>query len=70
MKIISVIDDEDIIKKILKHLGLWEIKARPPPKPRHAVERTETHIDDSFSPLPASDNYLYVGPEYPEIYSP
>jgi len=32
MKVISVIEDEEIIKKILKHLGLWEIKARPPPR--------------------------------------
>jgi hypothetical protein len=31
MKIISVIEDEEIIKKILSHLGLWEVKARPPP---------------------------------------
>ena len=70
MKIISVIDDEEIIKKILKHLGLWVTKARPPPKPRHALERTETFIDDSISQLPASDNYLYVDPEYQEINPP
>jgi hypothetical protein len=31
MKVISVIDDEDVIKKILKHLALWEIKQRSPP---------------------------------------
>ena len=67
MKIISVIDDENIIKKILKHLGLWEIKARPPPKSGHVAERTETLIDDLFSQLPASDNYLYVDPVNTEI---
>jgi predicted Zn-dependent peptidase len=32
MKIISFIEDEEVIKKILKHFGLWEVKARPPPK--------------------------------------
>jgi len=32
MRIIAFIDDEDVIKKILKHLGLWDQKARPPPK--------------------------------------
>ncbi|HPJ66524.1 MAG TPA: transposase [Desulfobacteraceae bacterium] len=32
MKVISVIENEDVIKKILKHLGLWEKGARPPPK--------------------------------------
>jgi hypothetical protein len=40
MKIISFIEREELIKKILKHLGLWEVKSvstelaevRPPPK--------------------------------------
>jgi len=32
MKIISFIEREEIIEKILKHLGLWLIKKRPPPK--------------------------------------
>jgi hypothetical protein len=32
MKVISVIEDQDVIKKILKHLGLWEVKPRPPPR--------------------------------------
>ena len=31
MKILSFIEDPEIVKKILKHLGLWEVKARPPP---------------------------------------
>jgi hypothetical protein len=26
MKVIKVIEDENVIKKILKHLGLWEVK--------------------------------------------
>ena len=29
MRVISVIEQPEIIKKILKHLGLWEMKARP-----------------------------------------
>ena len=70
MKIISVIDDEDIIKRILKHLSLWDSKPRPPPKPKDVSKKSETVIDDSFSQLPVSDNYLYVDPQYPEIYSP
>jgi len=32
MKILSFIKDDEIIKKILKYLGLWEVKARPPAK--------------------------------------
>ena len=29
---ISFIEDEEVISKILKHLGLWEVKQRPPPR--------------------------------------
>jgi hypothetical protein len=32
MKIIRVIENEKVIKKILKHLGLWDIKSGPLPK--------------------------------------
>ena len=28
MRVISFIENEDVIKKIFKHLGLWEIKRR------------------------------------------
>ena len=30
--VISMIEDKEVIKKILKHLGLWKIKAGTPPK--------------------------------------
>jgi len=30
MRIIALIEDEEVIEKILKHLGLWEVKASPP----------------------------------------
>ena len=67
MRILAFIEDEEVIKKILKHLGLWEIKARPPPK---ATGKTQDyHLDDSTSQLPASDKWLYVDPEYPDVYS-
>ena len=66
MKVISVIEDQDVIKKILKHLGLWEVQPRPPPRmaktqPLH----TEPHIDYSDSQVPPSDHGFYVDPEYP-----
>ena len=32
MRFIAFIEDEEVIKKILKHFGLWEVKAPPPPK--------------------------------------
>ncbi len=31
MRIISLIDDAKIIKKIFKHLDLWDVKRKPPP---------------------------------------
>jgi hypothetical protein len=64
MKVISIIEDEEVIKKILKHLGLWEVKARPPPKAIGSTKVPEYSIDDSVSQLPLSDNWLYVDPQY------
>jgi hypothetical protein len=29
MKVISSIEDEELTEKILKHLGFWDVKARP-----------------------------------------
>ena len=77
MKVISVIDDEEVIKKILKYLGLWELnppyfwraKARPPPKATWLPKTLEYHIDYSDSQLPVSDKWLYVDPEYTEAYA-
>jgi hypothetical protein len=68
--LISVIEDEEVIKKILKHLGLWEIKTRPPPR-ANALPKHEPFIDHSDSQLPVlarrlsggSDKWLYVDPE-------
>jgi len=77
MRIISFIEDQDFIKKILKHIGLWDVKARPPPR-ANALPKYELYIDYSASKLPVSDNlsrasssneWLYVDPEYPETYT-
>jgi len=48
MRVISVIEQPEIIKKILKHLGLWEVKARPPPKT--SAPQQNVHIDKSARP--------------------
>ncbi len=32
MKIISFIEDLDVIEKILRHLGLWDIRIHDPPE--------------------------------------
>ena len=63
MKVISVIEDENVIKKILKHLGLWEVKARPPPRVNQSPPNI--HIDYSDSQVPTSEDYLYCDPDYP-----
>jgi len=66
MRILAFIEDEEVIKKILKHLGLWEIKQRPPPKATGQPKPSEYSIDYSLSQLPGSDNWLYAEPVYPE----
>ena len=67
MRIIAFIEEEEIIKKIPKHLGLWDIEDRPPPKEAKAQPKCiESYIDYSDSQLPPSDNYLYVDYEDPE----
>jgi len=69
MRIIAFIEDEEVIKKILKHLGLWEIKQRPPPKSTGPPKPPEYSIDCSVSQLPGSDNWLYVDPVYSETFA-
>ncbi len=61
MKIISFIENEEVIKKILKHLGLWEVKARPPPRPN--ASPPDVHIDYSDSQVPPCEDYLYSDPD-------
>ena len=63
MRVISVIEQPAIIKKILQHLGLWEMKARPPPKT--SASQPNVHIDKSDSQVPPCEDYLYHDPEYP-----
>ena len=64
-----IIEDEEVIKKILKHLGLWEIKERPSPKAIGPPKTVEHHIDYSVSQVSASDKWLYVDPQYPETFT-
>ena len=48
MALIAFIEAEDVIEKILKHLGLWELTPRPPPR-----------MDCPGSQLPPSDSAPY-----------
>jgi hypothetical protein len=62
MRIIAFIEDEELIKKILKHLGLWEAKARPPPKVKAPFPTI--YLDDSESQILPPDSF-YAHPDYP-----
>ncbi len=56
MRIISFIEDREVIKAILKHLGLWFVKSRPTPK-AHAPPGG--YVLDHFSQIPRYDDHLY-----------
>ena len=44
MKIISIIEEQVVIKQILQHLGLWEVRnTGPPPVPRNIVREPMYH---------------------------
>ncbi|MBM4272030.1 MAG: transposase [Deltaproteobacteria bacterium] len=62
MRIVSSIEDKEIIKVILKHLGLWLVKSKPPYK-AHAPPYTEYLIDE-HSQLPINDEHYCRDPEY------
>ncbi len=57
MRVISIIEDQAIIKKILQHLGIWGTRSHDPPGFRtpQAVEFT---YDDAYSQIPPDAYYL------------
>jgi hypothetical protein len=51
MAIIAFIEAEEVIEKILKHLGLWKLTSRPPPRMAKSQPlSSEPHIDYSARP--------------------
>jgi hypothetical protein len=52
------IEDKDVIKKILKHLGLLEVKRKPRPK-----ANAQPFIPESY-PTPSVDDYV-IDPDTP-----
>jgi len=62
MRVIAFIEDPSVIKKILKHLNLWELK-KPPRSIAHAPPRIEPPTyDDAFQP--SAEDYV-ADPVYP-----
>jgi len=47
MKILSFIEDPEIIKKILEHLDLWDLKSKPLPRADAPPNNIEPHLDYS-----------------------
>lgn len=60
---LAFIEDEEVIEKILKHLGLWDLKVGPPPKVK--APSVTILIDDSDSQVPFSAPSFYPDPDYP-----
>jgi len=50
MRVIRFIEDEELIKKIFKHLGLWERMARP--LPQTGAPQQNGNVDKSYSQVP------------------
>ncbi len=53
---ISFIDDSEIIKKILKHLDLWDFKCKPPARANSPPTEIFINYDESSSP--SADDYI------------
>ena len=70
MRIISFIEDREVIKAILKHLGLWLVKSKPAPKAHAPPARKQSgsgptgYVLDHFCQLSRNDDPLHRDPDY------
>ena len=62
MRIISLIDDAEIIEKILKHLDLWEVGRKPPTRAHSPPTESFIIYDESSSPC--ADDCI-INADYP-----
>ena len=62
MRIIAFIEDEQLVKRILKHLGLWDVKRKPPPRANSPP--TESFIIYEELSSPSTDDYI-IDADYP-----
>ncbi len=63
MRVIAFIHDEDVIRKILKHLGLWDVKRKLPPR-AHGPPFNDDSLEYDETPGPDVDAYN-TDPQYP-----
>lgn len=64
MRVIAFIEGEDIIKKILRHLGLWQVKRRP--RPTANAPPIDVFSPYDQTPAPTADDYL-TDPDYTRL---
>ena len=62
MRIISFIENGEVIREILKHLGIWLVRSRPPPKIHAPPILLEPEYADPL-PLPHPDTDCYADPD-------
>ncbi len=59
MRIIAFIDVSEAIEKILKHIGLWDVKRKPAVRANAPPFEAFTIYDDCPAPrTPCSDDYI------------
>ena len=56
MRIISFIEDDQLVKKILEHLDLWDVKRKPPPRANSPPTDSFIIYDECSSP--GADDYI------------
>ncbi len=62
MKIISFIEDEQLVKKSLKHLDLWDVRRKPPARAHGPPTEAFIIYDESSSP--SAEDYM-IDADYP-----
>jgi hypothetical protein len=61
MRVISAIDDRQVIRAILEHLGIWQVRSRPPPKIHDPPNIEYASADLQIQP---HSEIIYGDPEY------
>lgn len=64
LRVISCITDRPVVRKILRHLGLWLANARPVPRVHCPPHVPDNLHDPSFSQLPPAyeDDFSQLSP--------
>ena len=67
MRVVAAIENPEVIRRILEHLGLWLANARPTPR-AHSPPGLRPLHEDSYSQLPATqeEHYSQLPPAHRE----